>query len=88
MRGPGLAASMSSYLVTEISKTANMPDGIVSLMQGIDPAVSLALSFMAIIARTVRSSMLTALGQDVKVTVKPARRRRKAGDMSVVVQSA
>jgi predicted XRE-type DNA-binding protein len=28
---------------------------------------------------------LTALGQDVKVTVKPARRRRKAGDMSVEV---
>ena len=31
---------------------------------------------------------LTALGQDVRVTVKPAPRRRKAGDMSVVVQSA
>jgi predicted XRE-type DNA-binding protein len=31
---------------------------------------------------------LTVLGQDVKVTVKPAPRRRKAGDMSVVVQSA
>src|SRR5713101_2263044 len=29
---------------------------------------------------------LTVLGQDVKVTVKPAPRRRKAGDMSVVVQ--
>jgi predicted XRE-type DNA-binding protein len=29
---------------------------------------------------------LTMLGQDVKVTVKPAPRRRKAGDMSVVVQ--
>ncbi len=29
---------------------------------------------------------LTALGQDVKVTVKPARRRRKSGDMSVEVQ--
>jgi predicted XRE-type DNA-binding protein len=29
---------------------------------------------------------LTALGQDVKVTVKPAPRRRKAGDMSVVVR--
>ena len=28
---------------------------------------------------------LTVLGQDVKVTVKPAPRRRKAGDMSVVV---
>jgi len=28
------------------------------------------------------------LGQDVKVTVKPAPRRRKAGDMSVVVQPA
>ncbi len=28
---------------------------------------------------------LTMLGQDVKVTVKPAPRRRKAGDMSVVV---
>ena len=31
---------------------------------------------------------LTVLGQDVKVTVKPASRRRKAGDMSVVVQPA
>ena len=31
---------------------------------------------------------LTVLGQDVKVTVKPAPRRRKAGDMSVVVQPA
>jgi predicted XRE-type DNA-binding protein len=31
---------------------------------------------------------LTVLGQDVKVTVRPAPRRRKAGDMSVVVQSA
>jgi len=30
---------------------------------------------------------LTALGQDVRVTVKPAPRRRKAGDMQVVVQS-
>jgi predicted XRE-type DNA-binding protein len=30
---------------------------------------------------------LTALGQDVEVTVKPAH-RRKAGDMSVVVQRA
>jgi predicted XRE-type DNA-binding protein len=29
---------------------------------------------------------LTVLGQDVKVTVKPAPRRRKAGNMSVVVQ--
>jgi predicted XRE-type DNA-binding protein len=29
---------------------------------------------------------LTMLGQDVNVTVKPAPRRRKAGDMSVVVQ--
>jgi predicted XRE-type DNA-binding protein len=29
---------------------------------------------------------LTVLGQDVKVTVKPASRRRKAGDMSVAVQ--
>ena len=29
---------------------------------------------------------LTALGQDVRVTVKPAPRSRKAGDMSVVVQ--
>jgi predicted XRE-type DNA-binding protein len=29
---------------------------------------------------------LTALGQDVKVMVKPAPRRRKAGDMSVEVQ--
>ena len=29
---------------------------------------------------------LTALGQDVKVTVKPAPRSRKAGNMSVVVQ--
>jgi predicted XRE-type DNA-binding protein len=28
---------------------------------------------------------LTALGQDVKVTLKPAPRRRKAGDMSVEV---
>ena len=28
---------------------------------------------------------LTMLGQDVKVMVKPAPRRRKAGDMSVVV---
>ena len=31
---------------------------------------------------------LTVLGQDVKVMVKPAARRRKAGDMSVVVQAA
>ena len=31
---------------------------------------------------------LTVLGQDVQVTVKPAPRRRKAGDMSVVVQRA
>jgi len=31
--------------------------------------------------------LLTVLGQDVKVTVKPAPRRRKAGDMSVVVQT-
>jgi transcriptional regulator with XRE-family HTH domain len=31
---------------------------------------------------------LTVLGQDVKVTVKPVPRRRKAGDMSVVVQAA
>jgi len=31
---------------------------------------------------------LTVLGQDVKVLVKPAPRSRKAGDMSVVVQSA
>lgn len=31
---------------------------------------------------------LTALGQDVKVTLKPAPRGRKAGDMSVVVQPA
>jgi predicted XRE-type DNA-binding protein len=31
---------------------------------------------------------LTLLGQDVKVTVRPAPRRRKAGDMSVVVQPA
>jgi predicted XRE-type DNA-binding protein len=31
---------------------------------------------------------LTALGQDIKVTVKPAPRSRKAGDMSVVVQPA
>ena len=31
---------------------------------------------------------LTALGQDVKVTVKPAPRRRKAGDMSVEVHDA
>jgi len=30
---------------------------------------------------------LTMLGQDVNVTVKPAPRRRKAGDMSVVVQT-
>ncbi len=30
---------------------------------------------------------LTALGQDIEVTVKPAE-RRKAGDMSVVVQGA
>ena len=29
---------------------------------------------------------LTILGQDVQVTVKPAPRRRNAGDMSVVVQ--
>ena len=29
---------------------------------------------------------LTALGQDVEVTVKPAPRRRRAGAMSVVVQ--
>ena len=29
---------------------------------------------------------LTVLGQDVQVTVKPAPRRKKAGDMSVVVQ--
>jgi predicted XRE-type DNA-binding protein len=29
---------------------------------------------------------LTMLGQDVHVTVKPAPRRRKAGDMSVVTQ--
>jgi predicted XRE-type DNA-binding protein len=29
---------------------------------------------------------LTVLGQDVRVTVKPAPRSRKAGDMSVVVQ--
>jgi hypothetical protein len=29
---------------------------------------------------------LTVLGQDVKVTVKPAPRRRKVGDMSIVVQ--
>jgi predicted XRE-type DNA-binding protein len=29
---------------------------------------------------------LTVLGQDVQVTVKPAPSRRKAGDMSVVVQ--
>jgi predicted XRE-type DNA-binding protein len=29
---------------------------------------------------------LTTLGQDVKVTVRPAPRRRKAGDKSVVVQ--
>ena len=29
---------------------------------------------------------LTVLGQDVQVTVKPAPRRRKAGDMSVVIQ--
>src|SRR5436853_7736503 len=29
---------------------------------------------------------LTMLGQDVKVTVKPAPRRRKTGNMSVVVQ--
>ena len=29
---------------------------------------------------------LTALGQDVRVTVKPAPRRRKAGAMSVVVR--
>jgi predicted XRE-type DNA-binding protein len=29
---------------------------------------------------------LTALGQDVKVTVKPAPRGRKAGEMSVAVQ--
>jgi predicted XRE-type DNA-binding protein len=32
--------------------------------------------------------LLTALGQDIEVTVKPAPRRRKAGAMSVVVQSA
>ncbi len=31
---------------------------------------------------------LTVLGQDIEVTVKPAARRRKAGDMSVVVQGA
>ena len=31
---------------------------------------------------------LTLLGQDVKVTPRPAPRRRKAGDMSVVVQPA
>ncbi len=31
---------------------------------------------------------LTVLGQDVKVTVRPAPRRRKAGNMVVVVQSA
>ena len=31
---------------------------------------------------------LTMLGQDVKVTVKPAPRRRKSGDMSVAVQPA
>ena len=31
---------------------------------------------------------LTALGQDVEVTVKPAPRRRTAGAMSVVVQPA
>jgi predicted XRE-type DNA-binding protein len=31
---------------------------------------------------------LTLLGQDVKVTVKPAPRNRKAGNMSVVVQDA
>jgi predicted XRE-type DNA-binding protein len=31
---------------------------------------------------------LTVLGQDVRVTVKPAPRRRKAGDMSVVVLAA
>lgn len=31
---------------------------------------------------------LTALGQDVRVTLKPAPRKRKAGDMSVVVQAA
>src|SRR6266481_4935413 len=31
---------------------------------------------------------LTILGQDVEVTVRPAPRRRKAGDMSVVVQPA
>jgi predicted XRE-type DNA-binding protein len=29
---------------------------------------------------------LTVLGQDVQVTVRPAPRRRKAGDMSVVIQ--
>ncbi len=29
---------------------------------------------------------LTVLGQDVKVTVKPASRGRKAGDMSLIVQ--
>jgi predicted XRE-type DNA-binding protein len=29
---------------------------------------------------------LTILGRDVQVTVRPASRRRKAGDMSVVVQ--
>ena len=29
---------------------------------------------------------LTALGQDVKVTVKPAPRRRKVGDMSIEVR--
>jgi predicted XRE-type DNA-binding protein len=31
---------------------------------------------------------LTVLGQDVEVTVKPAPRRRKVGDMSVVVRAA
>jgi predicted XRE-type DNA-binding protein len=31
---------------------------------------------------------LTVLGQDVKVTVKPAPRSHKSGDMSVVVQRA
>jgi predicted XRE-type DNA-binding protein len=30
---------------------------------------------------------LTVLGQDVQVTVKPAPRRRKAGDMSVVIDA-
>jgi predicted XRE-type DNA-binding protein len=31
---------------------------------------------------------LTVLGQDVEVTVKPTSRRSKAGDMTVVVESA